>query len=872
MSTWFRRVWHLINRHRREGEIAREMHDHRQSMHDPSRFGDTHRLIEQSRDAWGWNWLDEAMQDLAVGIRTLRRSPSFAITATLILAFGIGINVTLLQMMQVGMLRPPAIKNADSWVRFLRAAPDSTTTSVPYPLAEFVRDHNSVLSAVLVESSGNVAWGRDAADQIQASFVSTNWFSELGYGPVEGRMFPAEGWIFNDSLDTTTDVPSVVLGYTFWHNRLGAAANLVGTTAYIDRKPVRIIGIAPAAIPGLELDVPDVFIPIRQREYFYPQSAFLRDWTGGAVGMYGRLRDGVSADAAREALRQTMKAMAAERPEVKSNEWLEPLLARHNFLRPSERTAVLAVIALLSGLTGLVLVVAAANLGNLVMSRATGRVRELGVRMALGARRARIVRQLVIESVPLVVLGTLGSLAFSRMTVAVIAAAGSLPPYLDFCPDWRTVAVAVAFGALSLAVVGLLPAWKVAQQHLIDAIKDGGQNVSRALDRTLMRRVMVATQVAGSCLLLIIAGMTIRSVQRALETSTGFDYERAAVLSMPLDRYGITGDAARLYWYAVKERVRAHPEVETAAIVTAAPLGGRVFQTKYNDTPGLDTLVQGVDPEYFAVMRIPLIAGHLFGPGDAKTVIVSRRLALAMYGTLEVLGRGFPRGERGQTPEVRGQTPSPSATIIGVANDAHSIKVEANNVAELYEPLTPGDFSEGVMIVARARHDADRLPPILREAAAVILGPRVIPVAHAMREDFDRRMQGPRLTSAIAAGIGVLTLALACLGIFGVVSYGVAVRTKEIGIRVALGAQHLSLLRAIVRQVLTPVGVGVVIGLVLAIPAGLALGSEPFYLESTDPVAIAGSLAVFAAAGAVAALWPAYQVLRRNPVHALRHS
>ena len=856
MTTWFRRLWHLINRPRHERELVREMQDHRQSMHDPSRFGDTHRLIEQSRDAWGWNWLDEAMQDLAVGIRTLKRSPSFAITSTLILAFGIGINITLLQMMQVGLLRPPAIKNADSWVRFLRSAPGSTTTSVPYPLAEFVRDHNSVLAAVIVESSGNVAWGRDAADQIGASFVSTNWFSELGYGPLEGRMLA-------DSLDASSDVPPVVLGHTFWRNRLGAAQNLVGSIAYIDRKPVRIVGIAPAAIPGLELDVPDVFIPIRQREYFYPESTLLRDWTTGSVGMYGRLRDGVSAAAARESLRQTMQAMAAERPEVKSDEWLEPLLARHNFLRPDERMAVFAVIALLSALTGLVLVVAAANLGNLVMSRATGRVRELGVRMALGARRARIVRQLVIESVPLAVLGVLGSLAFSRITVAVIAAAGSLPPYLDFSIEWRTVAVAVALGVLALAVVGLLPAWKVARQQLIDAIKDGGQNVSRALDRTLMRRVMVTAQVAGSCLLLIVAGMTIRSVQRALETSAGFDYEHAAVLSMPLDRYGITGDAARQHWYAVKERVRGHAEVENAAIVTAAPLGGRVFQTSYRDTPGLETLVQRVDPEYFAVMRIPLISGQLFGPGDAKAVIVSRRLALAMYGTLEVIGRGFPKSASERSTD--------SSTIIGVASDAHSIKVEANNVTELYQPLTPADFSQEVFLVARARHDVDRLPPILREAAAT-LDARVIPTAHAMREDFDRRMQGPRLTSAIASGIGLLTLALACLGIFGVVSYGVALRTKEIGIRVALGAQQPALLRAIVRQVLTPVGAGVVIGLGLAIPVGLVLGSEPFYLESTDPVTIAASLAVFGAAGASAALWPAFQVLRRNPVEALRHS
>jgi predicted permease len=483
------------------------------------------------------------------------------------------------------------------------------------------------------------------------------------------------------------------------------------------------------------------------------------------------------------------------------------------------------------------------------------------MRIALGARRTRIVRQLVMESVPLVVLGSVVSLGFARVTMAVIAAAGGLPPYLDFALEWQTLAVAVALGVVSLVVVGLVPAWKVSQEHLIDAIKDGGQHMSRTLDRALVRRVMVAAQVAGSCLLLIIAGMMIRTVQRALETSTGFDYAHAAVVSIPLERQGITGDAARLYWYAVKERVRQNPEVEDAAIVTAAPLGGRVFQTRFNDTPGLDTLEQGVDPEYFAVMRIPLIAGRVFRPGDTKTAIVSRRLALAMYGTVDVLGRRFPKS----AAEESGQT----ATIVGVASDAHSIKVEATDVSELYVPLTPKDFSE-VFLVVRARRDVDRLPPILREAAT--LDPRVIPTAHAMHEDFDRRMQGPRMTSAIASGISVMTLALACLGIFGVVSYGVALRTKEIGIRVALGAQQPALLRAIVRQVLTPVGLGVAVGCALAIPVGLALRSDPFYLENGDPVAFGAALVAFVAAGAVAALWPAYRVLRRNPLDALRYS
>lgn len=852
--TLFRRLWHLLNRSQHERDLVREMREHRDAMHDPAKFGDTHRLLERSRDAWGWNWLDDAMQDLTVGVRTLMKSPSFAITATLILTFGIGINVTLFQMMQVGLLRPPALKNVDSLVRFLRSEPHGTTSAVPYPLAQFVKENNTALASVLVETSATMGWGRDAAEQINASFVSANWFDELGYGPLHGRML-------SELLDARADVPAVVLAFTFWQNRLGANTNLIGATVYIDRKPVTIAGVAPAAFPGLDFNVPDVFVPIAQREYFYPESTMLRAWDENTVDMYARLRDGVSPAAARESLRSTMHAIAAARPDVKSDEWLEPLLARDNFMRPRERIAVLAVVSLMAGLTGLVLIVAATNLGNLVMSRATGRVRELGVRMALGARRSRIVRQLVIESVPLVAMGALGSLGFAWAIARVIAALAGFPPYMDFSIEWPTVALAVALGLVSLVVVGLLPAWKVAQQHLIDAIKDGGQNVSRTLDRSRMRRVMVTAQVAGSCLLLIVAGMMIRSVQRAVESSTTFDYEHAAVLSIPLDRYGIKGDAARLYWYSVKDRVLANPEVEESAIVTTPPLGGRVNETSYDDTPGISTLVQSIDPEYFAVMRIPLIAGRVFGPADAKTAIVSRRLALEMYGTLDVIGRGFPKS----AAEVN----EAEVTVIGVAADAHSIKVDANNVAELYLPLKLQDFNE-VFLVARARHDADRLPPILREAAT--LDPRVIPTAHAMHEDFDRHMQGPRIGSAIAAGIGILTLALACLGIFGVVSYGVALRTKEIGIRVALGAQQPALLRAIVRQVLTPVGIGAAIGLFLAIPTGIVLRSEPFYLENTDPIAFAAALAVFAAAGAVAALWPAYQVLRSNPVDALRHS
>jgi predicted permease len=574
--------------------------------------------------------------------------------------------------------------------------------------------------------------------------------------------------------------------------------------------------------------------------------------------MYGRLKAGVSAAAAREGLRATVQAASREHPEIKPDHWLEPRLATDAFMSDGQRTDIFMVLALIGALTTIVLMVAAANLGNLVMSRATGRVRELGVRMALGARRSRIIRQLVIESVPLVGLGVAGSLLFAATVSTLLAALADLPPYLDFSIEWRPIVLALALGAIGLIVAGLLPAWKVAQQHLIDAVKDGGHQVSRSLDRAVLRRVMVAAQVAGSCVLLIVAGMMVRGVQRVLTGDVGFDYDRAAVLEMPLGRHGITGEAARSYWYAVKDRVRANPAVENASIVTSPPMGGRVYETVYDDALDLRVYSQMVDADYFATMQVTLIAGRNFVPGDRDVVIVSQRLALEMYGSTDVLGRVFPKSAKN----------GGEGTIVGLASDAHAIKVNAIDVAELYRPLKLEDFSL-VFLIARARTNAGLLPPILREAGSQ--DPRVIPVAHAMREDFDNMMQGPQIAGAITSAIGMVTLALACLGIFGVVSYGMALRTKEIGIRVALGAHQPALLRVIVRNVMTPIVAGVVLGLAVAVPVGSALRAEPFYLDNVDPMAFLIALAMLLLAGTTAAIWPALKVLRGNPVDALRH-
>ncbi len=331
----------------------------------------------------------------------------------------------------------------------------------------------------------------------------------------------------------------------------------------INDRPVTLIGVMPKSAPELDLDQSALWLPINQRDYYFPAGTFLSDWTSNNTAMYGRLKDGVSPSAAREMLRATMGAISQEQPaHFDPDEWLEPAMAMENFTEPAERLAFIGVASVMGLLSGMVLLVAAANLCNLVLARATGRARELGVRVALGARRSRIVRQLAIETLPLGLAGTAGGLLFAAWAANTIAALGGLPAYLNFTPDWRALGISLALTALALAVVGALPAWKVAQQDLAAAIKDGGQQVSMRLDRARVRRLMLAAQVGGSCLILIVSAMMARSLQRMLSSDLGFNYKQSAVLQTALARYGIEGEAARSYWMAVKQRVISHPETQ----------------------------------------------------------------------------------------------------------------------------------------------------------------------------------------------------------------------------------------------------------------------------------------------------------------------
>ena len=433
MSNWFRRVWHLLNRSRHERELVREM-TRASRIHGGSARGSAIRIACSNSpamrgDGTGWTM---PLQDLRLGIRGLMRAPTFAITAALMLTFGIGLNLTLYQMANVGLLRPPDITSPETLARFKRRSPGTGISGVSYPLAQLVASENTVLSAVLLENNAAVAWGKELWS-VTASFVSPNWFSQLGGTPAQGRLF-AEG------VDTQSSAPVAVITNQFWRIRLGSDPNIVGSTVEVNRLPVTVIGITAHEFVGTDNDQPSVYLVLDQREAVFPDSAFLRSWETETTCLYGRLKDGVSPEAARESLRGLMAALREQQPDhIVKDEWLDPAMGSANFMDQGERVGIVGALSLLGLLTTLVLVVAATNVGNLVLSRATGRSRELGVRVALGAKRSRIVRQLVIETLPLAMLGAAGGITLASWAAATIAAAGGMPDNISFAPDWRTI-------------------------------------------------------------------------------------------------------------------------------------------------------------------------------------------------------------------------------------------------------------------------------------------------------------------------------------------------------------------------------------------------------------------------------------------------
>ena len=813
-------------------------------------FGNVMRVREDARSVWIAPWIDHAQQDLRHAARRLRRAPAFAITAIGILTAGIALNLAFFQLLNVAALAPLPVFDLDTLVRFDRIAKRFRSNGIPFPATRFIRDHTDVLSAVLTSHSSDVAWGNDPNDRLDALYVSANWFTELGYRAALGR-------VFIEADERADAEPVVVVSHDFWRNRLNGDP-AAGQTVRINDRPAIVVGVAPREFPGLEMDDPQVWLLIQQIEYFNPGIPFKDDWAGHNTQLYGRLKSGVSSAAAMEALRGTLAELARIRPtEFAADEVLHPYSGRDRFRGPRDQAELRTIAGIAGGLTLLVLIVACANLSNLVLSQAISRIRELSLCSALGATRWRIFRQQLVDSALVAGFAAAGGLLVGHWLARLAAAQISLPIYIDLTPDWRVVVATCAIAFLVTLAVGAVPAWTVSRRDLVTGMRDGGHRTSSGIARGRFKLFLVASQVAGCCVLLIIAGTMVRGLQSVLSASFGYEFDQVAVLDASLSRSGIDGARARAFWDETKRALEATPSVEQLSLASIPPMAGSANRSIYDDAPRLSVTHTTVEPEFFAVLRIPILMGRNFGPGDpsGSVAIVGQRVAVEMYGTPNAVGKGFPLS-------------NPERTIVGIAADAPLVHVSATNVGELYFPVGTDDYA-GLVLLARARGHPERLLVPLNEAARTA-DPRVLPRTVLPTAQLAERVQGRRVATLAAGLAGLLALCLACLGIFGIVAYGATLRTQEIGIRRALGARSRSIIFLLLRQLVIPVGLGVAVGTIMGVAGSRVLEGDPFHLPGLDAAIPLGALALFVAIAAVAAIMPALRVLRLDPLAALK--
>jgi predicted permease len=822
MSEWWRRLWFLLNRARFERELREEMEAHRAQMTEAGApFGNALRLRDEAVDAWGWRWLDRLIQDVRFGTRLLWRAPAFTLTAVAVLALGVGVNLAAFQVFDRLALSPRPVRDAHTLVNLYRRSPTSTTTTFSYPAFDFYRRHASRLAGAMALVPAEVAIGDDESRHVSAAFVTGNYFHEMGAVPVAGRLL--------EPADERPDAPPVVaVGEDLWRAALSADDRVVGRVLLVNGRPFTVAGIVPRTFVGVGSPTTAIWIPIARHGATFPGSTLLEDWSGGAVQFYGRVPDGDPAAAEAE-LRGLAGALREQRPrDVWKDEWLE--IREASRLVSLEEAA--PAFALIGTLVGLVLVAACMNLGLLVLARTLVRDREFAIRLSVGATRWRLARQLLTEHLLLGLLGAAAGSVVAVQATAVIFAVTDTPPGIQSAVNVRTVAVASALAVLSSVVFGFAPVWQTLRPA--------------AARRYRMRAVLLGAQVMAASALLIVSGLLVRGVTRVVRVSLGFDYQQTLVADPDLVSHGASPESAQAYWGRVDARLRQLGAIRNVAIATLPPLGNRVNVNSER------TVFYDVTPDYFDTLLIPLRRGRIFATGEQDVVVVSESLA----------GRRWP-GEDPLGKLYDGQT------VVGIVGNARTVRLSEGAASECYRPIKAADMP-GAVLIARV----DGAPRLAASTVGSILhdeDARVVPQVVALEEALAAKLSGHRQAAQLVSLLGASALLLAVTGLGGMVSFTVSQRRREIGVRLALGARPLHVMRTVIGQFRVPVVAGAAAGSALAAIAGAVLSSELYGVSRFDPVAHLGALVLFGAVTALAVVPSLRRAARVDPVQTLRH-
>ena len=837
-------------------------------------LGGVEPVKRQVREARAGAFLETIWQDLRYGARGLRRSPGFTIVAAITLALGIGANSAIFSLVNALLLRPLPASAPEELV----AVYTSDHSGPLYGSSSYLdyvdfRDRNQLLAGLVAYRPTPFNLSADAADghseRVFGEVVSGNYFSVLGVVPAPGRGFlPSE--------DRVAGARAVaVVSHGLWQRRFGGDPGVIGSEVRLNGHPFTIVGVAPEGFTGLIRGLgADLWVPMMMHAQAVPGSDDLTQRGSRALFVIGRLAPGATIEQARA----RFGAIAADLHAGFRDLWTDvrgepraitvvPESGARVF--PQAREPVVIFMALLMTVVGLVLLIACASVANLLLARASARRREMAVRSALGAGRARLVRQLLTESLLLGLLGGAGGLLLALWGTQLLMAFEPpvpVPVALDLDIDWRVIGFTTALALATSMLVGLAPALAASRPDLASALRDdagaGGSHGGR------FRRSLVVAQVTLSLVLLVGAGLFLRSLQSAAAIPLGFDPSGVLTMSVDLQLQGFGEAREREFQRALLERVRALPGVTAASLAVELPLGlmggtrRGITIDGYAAQAGEDTEVSTttVAPGYFEAMRIPLLRGRTFddrdAPGAPGAVIVNQAFARRYWPGQDPLGKTIRMGDG-------------ALAVVGLVADGKYVTLGEEPRPFFYLPLLQ-DHASSATLIARAGDPVAALASV-REVVRGL--DRDLPVhdVKTLTDHLSLSLLPARLAAAVLGVIGLVALGLAGLGLYGVITYSVAQRTREIGLRVALGARRRDVVRLIVGQGMKLTAIGLLLGLVLAGAAARALSSLLYGVSPGDPATFAGVTALLAGVALLACYLPARRAARVEPMTALRH-
>ncbi len=854
-------------------------------------------LLGRSTSAiWDALWLqpkrleDEMFQDMRYGVRILLKRPGFTLVAVLSLALGIGANTAIFSLLDAVLLKSLPVQEPEKLVLFGKGEatgpangfPDRSWDLFSYPFYQEVRQRNEVFSevaALLSVSSGvygkvNTNESRVEMEQMTAQMVSGTYFLVLGVNASMGRTF-------TEADDQTPgEHPVAVVSHTWWQRRLGGDPAVVGKTITIDQTAYTIIGVTPKEFFGTRIgQAPDIWLPLAMEAQIPPARWNVRhNKEFHSLYLIARLKNGVRTEQASASanllFKQSLQEQIGAQPSAKR---LQDMQRARIELTPAGkglsdlRRQFSLSLRILMAVVGIVLLIACANVANLLLAHAAARRKEFAVRLAVGAGRMRLIRQFLTESVLLASLGGMAGVMLawwgSRLLVLMASAgAESLP--LDVTPNARILGFTLLVSLLSAVIFGTAPAWRAARIDLNTALK-GGKGTTQATSQSLFGGVLIVAQVALSLLLLAGAGLFVRTLINLQKVPTGFDQQNVMLFRLETATTGYKDTQLTQLLGEVEEKMKAVSGVKAASfsftIFNQGQWTSRLFIHGQTPPGGQSHVVRQniVGPDYFTTMGIPLILGRSFGPQDTeksqKVAVISETMAERFFPNSSPLGQRF-----GRTFE-----PGVQIEIIGIVKDARS-----GSLTEQLRPMAyyPHSQSRGPLnnFVVRFSGTPETLVPQVREVIKQVN--RNLPVNEvvSLSEHIGRSLVQQKMVAWLASFFGLLALLLACVGLYGVLSYAVAQCTFEIGIRMALGAQSRDVIWLVLRQAFMLVLIGVVIGLLAASYAMQITDRLLFGLKPTDPLTLAAATLLLVVVAILTSYLPARRAARVDPLVALR--